>query len=77
MWSDVLTSGKREVAVEAGDQRLIIGRLPTTVRVPVGIADDHVNVGALLKFTRAEVDPMSEDEGSFAFEDDDDGEGRS
>lgn len=55
MWSDVLTSGNREAVVEAGDQKLVIGRLPATVQTPVSIVDDRVRVGALLEFTRAEL----------------------
>ena len=57
MWSDALTSGRREAVIPAGDQRLVVGRLPTTVRVPMGIARDHVKIGALLEFSKAELDP--------------------
>jgi hypothetical protein len=57
MWSDALTSGRREAVVPAGDQRLVLGRLPTTVRVSTGIARDHVKIGALLEFSKVELDP--------------------
>jgi len=57
MWSDALTSGRREAVIPAGDQRLVLGRLPTTVRVSMGIARDHVKIGALLEFSKAELDP--------------------
>ena len=59
MWSDVLAKGKTEAAIAAGDQQLIIGRLPAAVQVPVGLANDRVEVGALLQFQRSEfhLDP--------------------
>lgn len=59
MWSDALTRGKREALVPAGDQQLLVGRLPTTVPITVGLADDVVTVGALLVFTRSELDPAA------------------
>lgn len=74
MWSDVLTAGRREVTINADEQSIVIGRLPTTVRTTVGIADDRVAVGALLKFTRVELDPSAEDAAVFAFEDVEDDE---
>jgi hypothetical protein len=56
MWSDVLAKGRTEAAIAAGDQQLVIGRLPAAVQVPVGIANDRVEVGALLQFQRSEFD---------------------
>src|SRR5690606_3563752 len=53
-WADVLTSGRRTGHIATGDKPVIIGRLPATVGVGVGIADDQVAIKALLKFTRAE-----------------------
>ncbi len=67
MWSDALTRGRREVLIPAADQSLVIGRLPTTVHCSVGIADDRVSVGALLEFTRVEIDPEKARPDLFAF----------
>jgi hypothetical protein len=67
MWSDALTRGKRQAEIPAADQFLMIGRLPTTVHASVGIADDRVSVGALLEFTRVEVDPKKARPDLFAF----------
>ncbi len=70
MWSDVMTSGKREAVLEAGDQKLIIGRLPATVQAPIGIVDDRVGVGALLEFTRAELNMATAHAGQFGYVED-------
>jgi len=56
MWSDFLTAGKKETTIPAGGQHLVIGRLPLTVQVPVGIPTDQVAVRSLLRFTQAELD---------------------
>jgi hypothetical protein len=56
MWSDFLTSGKKEGAIPAGDQRMVVGRLPLTVRTPVGLPNDQVTMKSLLRFTQAELD---------------------
>lgn len=68
MWSDALTKGRKDAIIAAGDQQLVIGRLPATVQAPVSLVDDRVNVRALLEFSRVELDldPGSEE---FAFVD--------
>jgi hypothetical protein len=69
MWSDALAQGRREAVVAAGDQQLIVARLPTTAQVTVGIAHDRVAIGALLEFTRVELDPKAARPDLFGFVD--------
>jgi len=70
MWCDAIAWGKREATVDAGGQRIVIGRLPDTVRTTAGLGHDHVDVGALLKFTLAEVDPNAANVSGFTYVDD-------
>ena len=70
MWSDALTNGRREAAIEAGDQKLVIARLPMASPCPIGLADDKVTVGALLEFTRVEMNPDDARADLFKFIDD-------
>lgn len=56
MWCDVLTRGRRVASIPAGDQEIVISRLPATVEAPVSVVDDHVRMRSLLEFTRAELD---------------------
>jgi hypothetical protein len=56
MWSDVLTGGRRTGHIDTGDRPVVIGRVPVTVGMSVGLADDQVGIKALLKFTKAEQD---------------------
>jgi hypothetical protein len=71
MWCDAIAWGKREATIQAGDQRVVIARLPDTVRTTAGLAHDHVDVGALLKFTLAEVDPDAAGVSGFKYVEDD------
>jgi hypothetical protein len=68
MWSDVLAKGQREGVVATGDQVTIIGRTPTAVDVPIGLSDDHVNVGALMQFRRSELNLETLPPSAFGFE---------
>lgn len=74
MWCDALAWGKREAVINAGEQRLVIARLPNSVRTSAGLAHDHVEVGALLNFTVAEIDPNSTSLGGFGYVDDEEPE---
>ena len=56
MWSDVLTNGRRTGQVPTGDKPIVLSRLPATVGIGIGIADDVVAIKALLRFTKAEQD---------------------
>lgn len=55
LWADAVTKGKKSLSIEAGDQSLEISRLPVAVEAPVSVADDHVNVKALLWFSNEEL----------------------
>jgi hypothetical protein len=67
MWSDVLAKGARDAVIATGDQPTIIGRLPTAVEVPIGLADDHVRVGALMQFQQSELNLKELPRSAFGF----------
>ncbi|MFT3840765.1 MAG: toll/interleukin-1 receptor domain-containing protein [Myxococcaceae bacterium] len=75
MWSDVLTKGHRTGHLETGDKPVVIGRLPATVGMGVGIADDQVTIHALLKFTSAEQELEVPEEIVFGYIDEPGAEG--
>jgi hypothetical protein len=70
MWSDVLTNGRRTGHIPCGDKPIVIGRLPATVGMAVGVADDQVAIKALLKFTTAEQELDVPEEIVFGYLDD-------
>jgi hypothetical protein len=67
MWSDVLTSGRRTGQIDVGGKAVVIGRLPVTVGMGAGIADDQIAIKALLKFTQAEQDMEVPEEIVYGF----------
>jgi len=74
MWSDVLTGGRRTGQIDVGGKPVVIGRLPVTVGMSAGIADDQVAIKALLKFTQAEQEMEVSEEIVFGFLEENDGE---
>jgi hypothetical protein len=53
-WSGVLAKGNDQIRIETGGDSIMVGRIPASARIPVGIAGDEVRIAALL--TQADSD---------------------
>ncbi|MEA3188725.1 MAG: hypothetical protein QOD99_2555 [Chthoniobacter sp.] len=72
-WSGVLARGKDQIQITTGGDPLLLGRVPGSARLSVGIAGDEVRVGSLLAQADSDLDQAAADL-DLAEDDDDESE---
>jgi hypothetical protein len=60
-WSSVLAKGKDTIRVETGGDTIVVGRVPASARMTVGIAGDEVRIGTLLAQGDSDLDHAAAD----------------